>query len=98
MIPLEFHPTNVFDETKHVVDVVAKEYLGKATGDVHHLVPAKVIADGNCLYHSIVLLMNNPAVTTSELRGRQIYFSFMLLYNLFFKIIFSSNYYRTCNK
>ena len=69
MIPFQFHPTEVFDETKHVVDVVAKEYLERATGDIHHLVPVDVIADGNCLYHCIVLLMNNPSVTTSELRG-----------------------------
>jgi len=79
---LQFRPTQVFDETKHVVDMVAKKYLEKATGDLHHLVPIEVTADGNCLYHSIVLLMNNPAVTTSELRGIQIYFSFILSYNL----------------
>ena len=83
MAPIQFHPNQVFDETKHVVDAIAKKYLEKATGDVQHLVPVQVIADGNCLYHSIVLLMNNPAVTASELRGIQIYLSFMLLYNLF---------------
>ena len=73
----------MFDETKHVVDVIAKEYLEKATGDVHHLIPVEVIADGNCLYHSVVLLMNNPTVTASDLRGMEIYLSFMLSYNLF---------------
>jgi hypothetical protein len=73
----------VFDETKHVVDVIAKEYLEKATGDVHHLIPVEVIGDGNCLYHSVVLLMNNPTVTASELRGMEIYLSFILLYILF---------------
>ncbi|CAF3848636.1 unnamed protein product [Rotaria sp. Silwood1] len=71
-MPLQFRPTQVFDETKHVVDGVAKKYLEKATGDVHHLVPIEVLADGNCLYNSIVLLMNHPAVTTSELRVRTI--------------------------
>ena len=69
MPPLQFYPNQVFDERKHVIDVVAKEYLEKATADVHHLVPVEVVADGNCLYHSIVLLMNNSMVTTSELRG-----------------------------
>jgi hypothetical protein len=69
MIPFQYHPIQVFDEAKHTVDMVAKEYLEKATGDMHHLVPVEVIADGNCLYHSIVLLMNNPVVTASELRG-----------------------------
>ena len=69
MIPFEFHPTHVFDETKHMVDMVAKEYLGKATGDIHHLIPVDVLADGNCLYNSIVVLMNNSLVTANELRG-----------------------------
>jgi hypothetical protein len=69
MAPIPFHPNQVFDERKHVVDVVAKEYLRKATADVDHLIPADVSPDGNCLYHSILLLMNNSMVTTSELRG-----------------------------
>ncbi|CAF4749070.1 unnamed protein product [Rotaria sp. Silwood1] len=69
MMPLQFHPIQVFDETKHIVDMVAKEYLQKATDDTHHLVPVNVLGDGNCLYHSIVVLMNNPLVTASELRG-----------------------------
>lgn len=69
MRPLQFYPVYVFDETKHVVDAVAKEYLDKATADTHQLVPGDVPGDGNCLYHSIVLLMNNPLVTASELRG-----------------------------
>ncbi|CAF4042047.1 unnamed protein product [Rotaria sordida] len=72
MIPFQFHPIQVFDEAKHIVDVVANEYLKKATGDIHHLVPVDVLADGNCLYHSIVVLMNNPLVTASELRVRTI--------------------------
>ena len=82
MTPIQFHPNQVFDDIKHVVDVIAKKYLEKATGDVHNLVPVEVIADGNCLYHSIVLLMNNPVVTTSELRGIQISLSFMVFYSL----------------
>ncbi|CAF4266885.1 unnamed protein product, partial [Adineta steineri] len=69
MVPYEFRPNQVFDPKKHILDVVAKQYLEQATSDVHHLVPADVIVDGNCLYHSIVLLMNNPAVTWSELRA-----------------------------
>jgi hypothetical protein len=69
MAPLQFHPYQVFDDRMHVVDVVAKQYLGKASIDLHHLIPADVDADGNCLYHSILLLMNNSTITTSELRG-----------------------------
>ena len=70
MAPFEFHPNQVFDERQHILDIVAKQYLEKATNDVHHLVPVKVGVNGNCLYNSIILLMNNAAVTTSELRGR----------------------------
>ncbi|CAF1089809.1 unnamed protein product [Rotaria sordida] len=83
-IPFQFHPIQVFDETKHVVDVIAKEYLQKATGDTHHLVPVDVFGDGNCLYHSIVVFMNNPLVTVSELRVRTI-----------MELITNENYYQT---
>ena len=74
MTPISFHPIQVFDETKHEVDIVAKEYLRKATDDVRHLIPVNVGNDGNCLYHSMVLLMNNPSTTASELRGMHIPF------------------------
>ena len=50
------------------------EYVGKAANDVRHLVPVEVAADGNCLYHSIVLLMDTTVVTASELRGMTIRF------------------------
>ena len=83
MVSFQFHPVQVFDETQHVVDLVAKRYLEKAADDVHHLLPVDVPGDGNCLYHSILLLMNNSSVTINELRGTRIYFSSMLLYNLF---------------
>ena len=97
MAPFQFHPNQVFNETKHRVDVAAKKYLEKATGDVHHLVPAEVIGDGNCLYNSILLSMHNQTVTASELRG--IYNYLHLCYcPIYFEIIFSSNNYRTYNK
>jgi hypothetical protein len=86
MVPLEFHSTQVFDETKHVVDIVATEYLERAADDTHHLLPVVVPVDGNCLYHSIALLTNNPLVTADELRGMQINFSFISSYNLSFLI------------
>ena len=69
MIPILFNPDQVFDERKYLVDAVAKTYLRKAIYDVQHLIPVKVVGDGNCLYNSILLLMNNPMMTTSELRG-----------------------------
>ncbi|CAF3951344.1 unnamed protein product [Rotaria sordida] len=72
MVPYEFRPNQIFDERKHIIDAVAKKYLEQATSDVHHLVPVKVTANGNCLYYSILVLMNNPAVATSELRVRTI--------------------------
>jgi len=84
--PIEFRPNQVFDERIHIGDVVAKQYLEKATTDVRHLIPASVTADGNCLYHSIILLMNNPTVTTSELRGIET--SFCTLSNDVFGIHF----------
>jgi len=72
MVSLEFRPEQTFDAKKHIVDLVAKQYLEKASSDVHHLVPVAVNSDGNCLYNSIVLLMNNRAVTANELRGMPI--------------------------
>lgn len=69
MTPISFHPIQIFDETKHELDVIAQEYLQNATDDMRHLIPVTVGNDGNCLYHSIVLLISNPSITASELRG-----------------------------
>jgi hypothetical protein len=77
--PIQFYPNQIFDEKKHIIDHMAKRYLEHATGDVHHLIPAYTIPDGNCLYHSIVLLMDNPAVTTDELRGAMICLFFIFV-------------------
>lgn len=74
MVPIPFHPVQAFNQTKHTVDLVAKRYLCKASDDVHHLLPVDVSSDGNCLYHSIGIFMNNSTVTTDELRGRKIVF------------------------
>jgi hypothetical protein len=73
------------------VDVAAKQYLEKATGNINHLVPVDVIADGNCLYHSIILLMNNSSVTTNELRGIQIYFPYLdyVILRIYFLMCYS---------
>ncbi|CAF1186007.1 unnamed protein product [Adineta steineri] len=72
MSPLEFRPYGVFDDRIHVVDLIAKEYLEKASADVQHLIPVDVDADGNGLYHSVILLMNGSTLTASELRVRTI--------------------------
>ncbi|CAF4417907.1 unnamed protein product, partial [Adineta steineri] len=37
MVLYEFRPNQVFDPKKHMLDVVAKQYLEQATSDVHHL-------------------------------------------------------------
>ena len=71
---LNFNPKQTFDKTEHQLDAAALEYLGKTANGVRHLVPADVAADGNCLYHSIVLLMDTTVVTASELRGMTIRF------------------------
>jgi hypothetical protein len=76
MLPIHFNPISVFDETKHAVDLVAKTYLEKAADDVHHLLSIDVPADGNCLYHSVTVFMNNSTVTTDELRGKNNLFFF----------------------
>lgn len=94
--PFQFYPIYVFDETKHVVDVIATEYLQKAADDTHHLVPVDVFGDGNCLYHSIIVLMNNPLVTACELRGTTFNF-FDGIIKLSLKNIYSSNNCGTCN-
>lgn len=93
MLPFDFHPNQVFDNTKHTVDLVAVEYVGKATNDIHHLVPVAVSGDGNCLYHSIILLTNEQSLTVDELRGKLISISHMLEYILVLNN-FSSNDYR----
>ncbi|CAF3838431.1 unnamed protein product, partial [Adineta steineri] len=72
MSPLEFRPYGVFHDRIHVVDLIAKEYLEKASADVQHLIPVDVDADGNGLYHSVILLMNDSTLTASELRVRTI--------------------------
>jgi hypothetical protein len=74
---------------KQSLDAVAMEYVGKAANDVRHLVPVDVAADGNCLYNSIVLLMDSTVVTASELRGMEIRFLLMGFSSL--SKIFSSN-------
>lgn len=67
-IPIEFDPNNMFYSEKHIVDDIAKQYLERATANVRHLIPVKIDND-DCLYSSIGLLMNNPTITSKEIRG-----------------------------
>ncbi|UJR24370.1 hypothetical protein I4U23_005747 [Adineta vaga] len=64
-----FHPYLTFDHRIHVVDFVTRQYLEKTLVDARHLVPVDVDADGNCLYYSVLVLMNNSMLTAAEITG-----------------------------
>ena len=66
---LRFAPHQVFDGTRHQLDLVAQTYLKKVNDCPSDLSPVAVTADGNCLYNSVVLLMNDPTIGVAELRG-----------------------------
>lgn len=61
--------STTFDGTKHTTDIVAEQYLKQASTHVQHLVPVEVVADGNCLFNSIVSLIPDSNVSAVELRG-----------------------------
>ena len=63
MLPREF------DERKHIVDSIAQKYLQQASKNVQHLVPIKSLADGNCLFNSIISLVPDSHISAVELRG-----------------------------
>ena len=67
--PLRFVPEQSFDGARHRLDLTAQSYLKKVIGCPSDLLPAAVPADGNCFYHSIVLLMNDSTIGVVELRG-----------------------------
>jgi hypothetical protein len=69
MTPLQIIPVIEFDDTIHTVDVMAQEYLKQASKNVQHLIPIKTLADGNCLFHSIVYLMPDVNISAVELKG-----------------------------
>ena len=58
-----------FDEGKHIVDSIAQKYLQQASKNVQHLVPIKSLADGNCLFNSIISLIPDSDLSAVELRG-----------------------------
>lgn len=69
MAPLEINLSVTFDDTKHIVDLVAKEYLKRASISIQNFIPVKVVADGNCLFNSIISLALDSNVSAIELRG-----------------------------
>ena len=66
---LRFAPNQVFDGARHRLDLVAHSYLKKVDNCPSDLSPVAVTADGNCLYNSMVLLINDPTIGVAELRG-----------------------------
>ncbi|CAF2088218.1 unnamed protein product, partial [Rotaria magnacalcarata] len=72
LTPIQFTPITHFDLKVHRVDQEAKLYLQQASLDVQNMIPIEVAADGNCLYNSIICLSGNIALTSSELRVRNL--------------------------
>lgn len=67
--PLRFTLEQAFDGARHRLDFTAQSYLKKVNDCPSDVLPAAVPADGNCLYHSVLLLMNDPTIGVAELRG-----------------------------
>ncbi|CAF4206782.1 unnamed protein product, partial [Rotaria magnacalcarata] len=72
LTPINFTNITHFDPRVHKIDQKAKLYLRKAPLNVQNMVPIEVMADGNCLYNSIICLSGNAFLTHSELRVRTI--------------------------
>lgn len=69
MTPLQLTLPLEFDANKHTIDEVAQKYLEKASKTVQHMIPVNTLADGNCLFNSIVSLMPDDELSAVELRG-----------------------------
>jgi hypothetical protein len=69
MAPLQLILPRELDERKHIVDSMAQKYLQQASKSVQHLVPIKSVADGNCLFNSIISLLPDSNLSAVELRG-----------------------------
>jgi hypothetical protein len=74
MAPFDFHVNRVFDAGKHREDPVAREYLERTTENVQHFIPVHVTGDGNCLYSSMLVFMEESTITISELRGELVFY------------------------
>ena len=69
VVPFRFVPEQLFDGARHRLDLIAQSYLKKVINCPSDVLPAVVPPDGNCLYHSINLLMNDSTIGVAELRG-----------------------------
>ncbi|CAF3812515.1 unnamed protein product, partial [Adineta steineri] len=72
VLPLRLFLPNEFDELKHTIDTIAQQYLKQASKSVQHLIPLRSLADGNCLFNSVVSLVPDSGVSAVELRVRTI--------------------------
>ncbi|CAF4418471.1 unnamed protein product [Rotaria magnacalcarata] len=72
MAPLQLILPREFDERKHIADSMAQKYLQQASKSVQHLVPIKSVADGNCLFNSIISLLPDSNLSAVELRVRTV--------------------------
>ncbi len=72
MPPLQLFLPIEFDERKHAIDTMAQQYLKQASKSVQHLIPLRSLANGNCLFNSIVSLVPESGVSAVELRGLSI--------------------------
>ena len=69
MTPLQLILPSEFDDSKHTIDTVAQKYLAQASKSVQHLIPVETLADGNCLFNSIISLAPDSDISAVELRG-----------------------------
>ena len=74
MAPPQLFPCVEYDMAKHTIDEVAQQYLTKASKSVQHLIPIQSIADGNCLFNSVVMLTSDSGVSAIELRGLFVFY------------------------
>lgn len=74
MPPLQLFLPIEFDERQHAIDTMAQQYLKQASKSVQNLIPLRSLADGNCLFNSVVSLVPDSGVSAVELRGLSIEF------------------------
>ena len=67
--PLQLVFPAEFDEYGHIIDEIAQQYLKQASKSVQNLIPLRSLADGNCLFNSVVSLIPDSGISAVELRG-----------------------------
>jgi len=84
LTPIRFAPITHFNPVIHKVDQEAKLYLQRTSLDVQNTISIDVIANGNCLYNSIICLTGDTVLTSCELRSKyfQLYYPVILIQSL----------------